>query len=1146
MRAEIDTVLREALAAEGVLKGRALRIERLVNLGMTRAEKADARNYREGDTVVPNQDLVNFRVKRDDALTVTGIEEDRVVLMHPDGRPRHVAPQQKHYRYRLEVYETREIEIRAGDRILWTRNDRKRDLVNGEQSEVVAIGPDRVRFRRADGRTFSLAQDDPQLRHLDHAWSSTVHGAQGSTADGVIAVLDSGHGALTDQSTFYVEISRARDSAVVLTDNCEQLVEVLEAHTGERATALEAVGEEIGPDLSAVRIPDKLPAWSPRREWTELEEKARNEGTILFRVEGYDELIGSARRMDERFPDLPAPIREVLDGLFAYDRGCREGDGGAAEFLGLLEVHFRRRAELEGEAAEKDCALAVLEDYPAWRERTGRLPANGRALLEDAGERAGEAGPRIAERLEDLDALLVLDDAVVKFETVRADVNRRAVEAGTIPFYADGHDELLEVARALSEYRLLPTGVRAAVEEVIAAAAAGERRREEIAAFRKETAGLVEEHDGLEARAGDKPPTVLEGWQSWAERAEAAAGRWKAMLDETGVWRPHLDRLPEDHAAIADAIGRLAACRGRDKAWESLAAERLKVWGQSRDEGVPPFYLEGWTAFAAEAKAFSELEDLPEAAAVLARRILEYDRGCREAQAAIAGFLEGAREHERRWDSLEGQYRRRVQQNPDLSITEERDYRPLSQFAKALRESADAFPGEGDRRRHGVDFDGVRDGGACIAAQLERLRRHEPLDGFLEVMDGLAKVRGESEAGNVLAFHHDDWPGIVDDAAKLQEDPELDDAERRRLQAVLDEHADRAAEWEIARMLLDALDELVEEEQRLREKAESEGLPLTLLPDWRNWHDTSRHFAAEAGAVLADEDLRRNGHWRSRPEKQTLLEKFVGTAPDRARLLEREDALVEDMIPAERARLRDPEAEHAFGHRWPGKEPLVEGDRLRVAYHPRLGEGELVVVAAGLAGGLASKDKLELEWVSPKRNDDPHVDIRADELAEGPVRRADWVHEELRNAALMRERPVLSERFSRLCNGDVVAGDLLCWTEYAPPGPSAADALARTGGKAVVHVEAELVDRRAALLPDADTCVLRETARSDGRPCTERSLPLARLTVGGCLRATWGREEEREARALVQGRTLGQKRQELWREELGIGRSRYWSMRLSP
>ncbi len=529
----------------------------------------------------------------------------------------------------------------------------------------------------------------------------------------------------------------------------------------------------------------------------------------------------------------------------------------------------------------------------------------------------------------------------------------------------------------------------------------------------------------------------------------------------------------------------------------------------------------------------------------MARRVLAYDGRCREARTEIADFLDGAREHGRRWDILERQYGRRSRQRPNLSITDYRGYRPLSQFAKELRDAAEPFLGEVSRRRYGIDFDGAWDGGTCIAAELERLRRHDPLDGFLDVMDRLARVRSESEAGNVLAFHHDDWSGIVVKAEKLNEDETLEAAERRRLQAVLDEHANRAAEWAVVEMLLDDLEELKEEERSLREKAESEGLPVTLLPEWRDWHDANLHFAEDATAALADDDLRQNGHWRSHPEVQALLEEARNAASECSRLPETEEALVTDMIREERARLRDPEAEHAFQRRWPGKELLVEGDRLRVAYHPDLPDGELVVVAAGLAGGLASEDQLELEWIAsePKR-DNPAVDIRADELAKGAVRRADWVHEELRNAALMRERPTASQRFPCLCKGDVVAGDQLRWSEYAPPDLSADDLHARTGRKAVTYVEAELVKRRAALLPDADICVLRETARSDDRPCGERYLPLARLTAGGCLRASWIREEEREAEALVQGRSLGEECQELWRQELNMGR--YWVMRITP
>ena len=70
---------------------------------MTRAEKGDVRNYREGDTVVFHQDLVNYRLKKDEILTVTGIDHDRVMLLHPDGKPRGIRPAGS-IRYRLDVY----------------------------------------------------------------------------------------------------------------------------------------------------------------------------------------------------------------------------------------------------------------------------------------------------------------------------------------------------------------------------------------------------------------------------------------------------------------------------------------------------------------------------------------------------------------------------------------------------------------------------------------------------------------------------------------------------------------------------------------------------------------------------------------------------------------------------------------------------------------------------------------------------------------------------------------------------------------------------------------------------------------------------------------------------------------------------------
>ncbi len=48
---------------------------------------------------------------------------------------------------------------------------------------------------------------------------------------------------LTTQKSFYVEISRARDRAELVTDDAKALNEQLEAVTGERISALEGIGE---------------------------------------------------------------------------------------------------------------------------------------------------------------------------------------------------------------------------------------------------------------------------------------------------------------------------------------------------------------------------------------------------------------------------------------------------------------------------------------------------------------------------------------------------------------------------------------------------------------------------------------------------------------------------------------------------------------------------------------------------------------------------------------------------------------------------------------------------------------------------------------------------------------------------------------
>ena len=183
-----DTV-REGLAEEGVLRGRTLAVDRLVNRRLTRVQASDIRSYEPGDTVVFHRDV--FGCRANDVCIVMDHDDGRVVLAHPDGE-RRFRPSGNAARY-LGLYDTERIELRAGDRIRWTRNRKAPparfghppapDLVNGGEAEILEIGYKRVRFRDGD-REFRLALTDPQLRHLDHAWCSTVHSAQGPDGAG--------------------------------------------------------------------------------------------------------------------------------------------------------------------------------------------------------------------------------------------------------------------------------------------------------------------------------------------------------------------------------------------------------------------------------------------------------------------------------------------------------------------------------------------------------------------------------------------------------------------------------------------------------------------------------------------------------------------------------------------------------------------------------------------------------------------------------------------------------------------------------------------------------------------------------------------------------------------------------------------------
>ena len=244
LREGINAIVRERLVRDGVVHGPAMDSERLVSKGYTNAEKSLVANYAAGDVVAFHRPYKRLGVEKGDELRVAGVDrEARAVLLEGrDGQSVPWKPEKIGARSGgVEVYKSEAMELRAGDCIRWTRNDRGLGLVNSQTAEVAAVRNGTVTFRLEGGRMLDLQHGDAQLRHVDRAWASTVHAFQGRTVDTVIAAMEANHPNLTTQKTLYVEISRARDKAELVTDDKAALREQLEAATGERIAALEAV-----------------------------------------------------------------------------------------------------------------------------------------------------------------------------------------------------------------------------------------------------------------------------------------------------------------------------------------------------------------------------------------------------------------------------------------------------------------------------------------------------------------------------------------------------------------------------------------------------------------------------------------------------------------------------------------------------------------------------------------------------------------------------------------------------------------------------------------------------------------------------------------------------------------------------------------
>jgi len=244
-RQSINTKVRDGLKAEGQIGGDEVKITALDKLDITRESATKAEMYvpkHEGAQIIVKltHDIKDkagnveaergsqwiVKDNRNGVLTLEnfGSGEKRELIIDPA-------------KVKVSAYETREMQLSAGDQIMYRENDRSRGIINGMQAKVIAVDREtgNVIAETKTGEQISI--NPSRAESIDYSYARTVHSSQGATVERAIVVGESSSAATAEAA--YVACSREKTGLQIITDDTEKLGKSW-SKFAERQSALDA------------------------------------------------------------------------------------------------------------------------------------------------------------------------------------------------------------------------------------------------------------------------------------------------------------------------------------------------------------------------------------------------------------------------------------------------------------------------------------------------------------------------------------------------------------------------------------------------------------------------------------------------------------------------------------------------------------------------------------------------------------------------------------------------------------------------------------------------------------------------------------------------------------------------------------------
>jgi conjugative transfer relaxase protein TraI len=245
-RRAVNNQVRHQLTTLNLLKGEDHTFSILSSQDMTGVERSEARNF------IPGQMLrfVSYAgkgIKAGDYFTINSVKSHNMLVLTKPGSDKEVLWQiprsQERLNNMVEVFKRSERDLKVGDKIAWTRTNKKEGTFCTDFAEVTHLENRLITVKRQDNSEFTFDGSDQQYQHWDHAYAITAYGAQGGTYSTVLALFESYRKNLMNLKNFLVTITRPVNTLRIYTDNKATLQENIEKNTGSKSSSMEVIGE---------------------------------------------------------------------------------------------------------------------------------------------------------------------------------------------------------------------------------------------------------------------------------------------------------------------------------------------------------------------------------------------------------------------------------------------------------------------------------------------------------------------------------------------------------------------------------------------------------------------------------------------------------------------------------------------------------------------------------------------------------------------------------------------------------------------------------------------------------------------------------------------------------------------------------------